>query len=178
MRPFLRKARAMTGQYFFAHGETKHGPYTADQMRDLATAGKIQRTDLVWQEGMKLRFQAALVEFLFEDSAAATETDDSVKSQGEPAAATEAPPEPTADRVFEKAVRPQEKDRPKRVVSIKGGVLCTQDGKHVQFRKKCTVCGYEEQGRTTLLIRAVTMKIPFFCRKCRKGRVTEMLGTS
>jgi GYF domain 2 len=171
----------MTGQYFFAHGETKHGPYTADQMRDLATAGKIQRTDLVWQEGMKQRFQAALVEFLFEDSAAATETEDSVEAPGEPAAAHEAPekpPDPMAERIFEKPARPPEKDRPKRVVSIKGGILCSQDGKHVQFRKKCTVCGYEEQGRTTLLIRAVTMKIPFFCRKCRKGRVTEMLGSS
>jgi len=171
----------MIGQYFFAHGETKHGPYTADQMRALATAGKIQRTDFVWQEGMKQRFQAAQVQFLFEDPADARETDDSVEVPGEAAAAPETPettPAPAAVQVFEKPVRPQEKDRPKRVVSIKGGILCSQDGKHVQFRKKCTVCGYEEQGRTTLLIRAVTMKIPFFCRKCRKGRVTELLGTS
>ena len=168
----------MTGQYFFAHGETKHGPYTADQMRDLATAGTIQRTDLVWQEGMKQRFQAAQVQFLFEDPA---DGDESAEAPAEPVAAAEAPetpPEPIGERMFEKPVRPPEKDRPKRVVSIKGGILCSQDGKHVQFRKKCTVCGYEEQGRTTLLIRAVTMKIPFFCRKCRKGRVTEMLGTS
>jgi GYF domain 2 len=171
----------MTGQYFFAHGETKHGPYTADQMRDLATAGKIQRTDLVWQEGMKQRFKAALVEFLFEDPADATDADGSASTPDELLVAPEVPeppPAPAAEQVFEKPARPQEKDRPKRVVSIKGGVLCSQDGKHVQFRKKCTVCEYEEQGRTTQVIRAGSMKVAFFCRKCRKGRMTEMHGIS
>src|SRR5205085_9306972 len=68
------------------------------------------------------------------------------------------------------------KEREKRVVSIKGGVICSQDGKHVQFRGKCTKCGYEAQGRSTMPIRQGPMKVNFFCRKCRKGRQVEMMG--
>jgi hypothetical protein len=170
----------MAEHYFFTHGEAQQGPYSADEMRGLALAGKILPTDPVWQAGMKQRFPASVVQNLFEDLVApgdavddyaASEPDDLLTSD-------ETPAEVVAERPEGKPPRPPEKDRPKRVVSIKGGVLCTQDGKHVQFRKKCTVCAYEEQGRTTQIIRAGSMKVAFFCRKCRKGRMTEMTGTT
>ena len=62
------------------------------------------------------------------------------------------------------------------MVSIRGGVLASQDGKYVMFRKKCDKCGYEEQGKNTTLIRPGAMKVPWFCRKCRKGRMVEMVA--
>ena len=172
----------MTGQYFFAHGETEHGPYSADQMRSLATDGKIEPTDFVWQHGMTRRFAASRVQHLFEDapdSADSDETDVATAEAEAPLqAAEEKPADAIAERPVEKPMRVPEKERPRRVVTIKGGVLVSQDGKHVQFRKKCTVCGYEEQGRTTQVIRPGAMKMAFFCRKCRKGRSTEMTGTT
>jgi hypothetical protein len=170
----------MADRYFFTHAEAQQGPYSADEMRNLALAGKILPTDSVWQEGMKQRFPASVVQNLFDDHVAPGDTDDNLaaKESNEMLAVEELPAAPVASHLAEKPPRPPEKERPKRVVSIKGGILCSQDGKHVQFRKKCTVCGYEEQGRTTQIIRAASMKIPFFCRKCRKGRQTEMQGTS
>jgi hypothetical protein len=168
----------MADRYFFTHSEAQQGPYSADEMRTLAMAGKILPTDPVWQDGMKQRFPASVVQNLFEDFVAPDDAADDALRPAEVLATDEAPAAAVAERMPGKPARPAEQDRPKRVVSIKGGVLCTQDGKHVQFRKKCTVCGYEEQGRTTQIIRAGSMKMAFFCRKCRKGRQTEMQGTT
>jgi hypothetical protein len=170
----------MAERYFFTHGEAQQGPYSADEMREQALAGKILPTDSVWQDGMKQRFPASVVQNLFEDLVA---PDDAVDDDAgvEPGVAPAADTKPAVAGAKEMEGKPSKRpdqERPKRVVSIKGGVLCSQDGKHVQFRKKCTVCGYEEQGRTNQVIRAGAMKIAFFCRKCRKGRVTEMTGTT
>ncbi len=74
------------------------------------------------------------------------------------------------------AAKPSVKERPRRVLSIKGGVLVGQDGKYVQYRKKCEKCGYMDQGKCNQLIRPGSMKISFFCRKCRKGRMVEMMA--
>ena len=167
----------MADRYFFTHSEAQQGPYSADEMRGLALAGKILPTDPVWQEGMKQRFPASVVQNLFEDFVAPDDVADDALQPAD-VAADDAPVATVAERPREKPARLPETDRPKRVVAIKGGVLCTQDGKHVQFRKKCTVCDYEEQGRSTQIIRAGSMKIAFFCRKCRKGRQTEMQGTT
>jgi hypothetical protein len=173
----------MAEQYYFSRGEIQKGPYTADEMRDLARAGQIQPSDLVWQQGMKQRFPASSVQELFEDppdeaDAVAPGSVEADLAALEPEAAPEKVAADYSVPASEKPVRPPEKERPRRVVAIKGGVIVSQDGKYVQYRKKCTVCGYEEQGKANQLIRPGSMKIPFFCRKCRKGRSTEMQGIS
>jgi hypothetical protein len=98
-------------------------------------------------------------------------------------AAATSPPEPPreqADRqppprpAYEEARREPEKPRPKRVVSIRGGILTGQDGVRVQFRKKCETCGHEDNCRSTILIRLGACRVPFFCRKCRRARTVEM----
>jgi len=80
-----------------------------------------------------------------------------------------------AERVFEGRSGPRERSAEARG-TIKGGILCSQDGQRVQFAKKSRL-RLRGQGRTTLLIRAVTMKIPFFCRKCRRA-ARPSVGTS
>src|SRR5262249_31050067 len=82
----------------------------------------------------------------------------------EPAKETKKPPAPA--------------DRPKRVVRIKGGVLLSQDGRYVSFAKQCDVCGHKDSTRSSSLIRVGTTRIPYFCRKCRKGRVVEIQGVT
>jgi hypothetical protein len=166
----------MATQYFFAHGDAQYGPYSAAQLLELANAGKIQPNDSVWRAGVGRPIPAWRVKHLFPDMQALPE----LESEAEPEAS---PGDDEADakaasaftHADEKpAVKPPEKERPRRVVTIKGGIIGGQDGKYVQFRKKCEKCGFTEQGKSTTLIRPGTMKITFFCRKCRKGRVCQM----
>jgi GYF domain 2 len=164
----------MAMRYFFVQDEAQHGPYSATEMRGLASTGQIRPADTVWQEGTEQRFPAARVKNLF---AAITVTE-------APPVVVEAAaePEPVPETVFTPAAekaRPKvsEKERLKRVISIKGGIVVGQDGRQVQFRKKCLTCNTEDQCRTTAVIRAGAMKIAYYCRKCRKGRTVEMMGT-
>ncbi len=176
----------MAVQYFFTHDETQHGPYSALEMQGLAAAGKIEQTDPVWRQGIGKPIPAGRVNLLFqspESQPVAHETDAAPTALSEAAPDDEATAEPVAASAFTPAQeqtprRTAEKDRPRRVVSITGGVLGAQDGRQVNFRKKCDTCGYEDQCRTTAIIRPGSMKFPFFCRKCRKGRVTQMMGIS
>jgi len=86
------------------------------------------------------------------------------------------PSPPAAAPPPSQTVRPAApaKPRPKRVISIRGGVLAGQDGEKVQFRKKCETCGHLETSRTTSIIRIGSFRVPFFCPKCRRGRQVEI----
>jgi hypothetical protein len=124
------------------------------------------------------------------DSSAAIETAFDIAAVGMPAGLVmdntepekpkaEAPPVGgSADSPISTTPPPPEKpkERPRRVISIRGGKLVSQDGSHVVFRRVCEKCGSEAQGRLTLAIRPGAMKVPYFCRKCRKGRQVEMMG--
>jgi hypothetical protein len=170
----------MATQYFFAHGDAQHGPYSASQLLELANAGKIQPTDAVWRAGVGRPIPAWRVKNLFpglpappepgvaENDASSAET---VPAEHEADAEDDAAFTPSDEKPITK---PQEKERPRRVLTIRGGILVSQDGKYVSFRKKCPKCSHEEQGKHTTLIRPGSMKVPYFCRKCRKGRTVEM----
>jgi GYF domain 2 len=170
----------MVTQYFFAHGEAEHGPYSAVEMQELAAAGKIERADLVWRQGIGRPIPAARVKLLF-PVGPDTPTETVAVAAAPPAA--DAKQEAAADDAFvkpaeQKPAKVAKPERPRRVVSIKGGILVGQDGRQVFFRKKCTTCGTEEQCRTTAVIKPGMMTVPYFCRKCRKGRTVELLGIS
>jgi GYF domain 2 len=192
----------MAEQYYFARDNAQFGPFTAAQMRDLAAKGRIQPTDSVWLEGTERKILAAQVKNLFAapapqagPSAAGPSEGDAAAEQpqaappreaaeaGEPATPFVAPaPErarpPAAETTGTLTDRPAfpPKARPKRVVSIRGGILAGQDGEKVQFRKQCEKCGFVEPARTTTTIRVGTFRVPFFCPKCRRGRTVELTG--
>src|SRR5438128_796622 len=68
--PSHERRRTMAARYFFAQGATEHGPYSADQMRELAIGGQIQPTDSIWQEGLQQRYPASCVKNLFQEPSA------------------------------------------------------------------------------------------------------------
>ncbi len=183
----------MAERYYYAHGGAPHGPYSALQMREFADGGHIVPTDPVWKEGTTQQIPASRVKNLYSPPAspalpalipstpelsaapailaAAPELapDEAVDvEQPEPAATPPAPasaPKP--------AVAPV---RAKRVTSIRGGILCSQDGVSVRYRKKCEKCGHEDPARCAAVIRTGAMRVRFYCPKCRKSRAVEMTG--
>lgn len=52
--------------WFFQKADARHGPFTADELRQKATTGELQPHDLVWREGMSQPVEARLVPTLFE----------------------------------------------------------------------------------------------------------------
>jgi hypothetical protein len=79
----------MSDQWYFGYGETRQGPFTGQQLKELAEAGKIQPMDTVWKQGVERGVPALRVKNLFPE----TETPAApVPVQGEP----EAPAPPTA----------------------------------------------------------------------------------
>ena len=58
--------------WFFARGDTEHGPVTAKQIKALAETGKLRDDDLVWREGMPDWTLAAEVSEIFETESTAT----------------------------------------------------------------------------------------------------------
>jgi hypothetical protein len=163
-------------RYFYAQGDTEHGPYTATEMRDLAARGQIQPADVVWQEGSTQRHPATKVKSLFQNvPAPPAVAPNPTLAEAEAAAKAASAFTPPSEKPRPKVA---DHERPRRVVSIKGGTLVSQDGRQVIFRKKCPNCGHEEPNRTTAVIRPGAMRISYFCRKCRKGRTVEMQATS
>lgn len=47
-----QEKHAMAGQWFVGSGGARSGPFTEEQMRQLAASGRLAPTDLVWREGM------------------------------------------------------------------------------------------------------------------------------
>jgi hypothetical protein len=66
--------------------------------------------------------------------------------------------------------------RQKRAVALKGAIIANQDGETVQYRKKCTRCGFEDPSRTSRPIRTGIHRDRFFCPKCRKNGEVEIQG--
>ena len=71
---------------------------------------------------------------------------------------------------------PQQQVRKRRVLGVKGGVIMSQDGVVLRYRKKCLRCGYADTSITTMPIRKGSTRVNFFCRKCRKMRQVEIQG--
>jgi ribosomal protein S27AE len=55
----------MADKWYFAKGETKLGPYSSAQLKELADNGKILPSDTVWKEGIEKGVLAAKVKYLF-----------------------------------------------------------------------------------------------------------------
>lgn len=68
------------------------------------------------------------------------------------------------------------KERLKRAVPIRGVSIVSQDGKTVKFRKKCIDCGHQDSSWSNMIIRTGSMRVAYFCPKCKKRREVEMLG--
>lgn len=61
----------MPDQWYVRKGGKKHGPFTNDQLKKLAATGKIDRTDLLWKEGMEKWVPCSAAKGLFSAVAAA-----------------------------------------------------------------------------------------------------------
>ena len=70
----------------------------------------------------------------------------------------------------------QEPVRKRRVLEVRGGVISSQDGVVVKYRKQCPKCGYADTSLTTMQIRSGVTRVNFFCRKCKKNQQVEIQG--
>jgi len=187
--------------WYYARGGENFGPFSASQLKELAASGQIGRGDTVWKEGMTRGVPAARVQHLFADAPAAAPPEPPVAaappgpSAPEPAeapAAVPAPPEPAAALAAAGPAEPekphgpgsssaalgarQPKPREKKVISVTGGTISSQDGAVVKFRKKCLRCGYMDTSMTTMPIPNGHLRVNFFCPKCKKNQQTEVHG--
>jgi hypothetical protein len=85
-------------------------------------------------------------------------------------------PTPNSEKKASGPHRPQEKERKGVVMGATGAIIISQDGRTVQFRKKCRKCGHEDNTRSTLPIRNGTSRAIFFCPKCKKPSNVEIRG--
>jgi hypothetical protein len=196
----------MADQWYFAKGQDKFGPFTALEMREHAVSGRIQPTDMVWKEGVATGVPAGRVKNLFpnqvdilpsapHDSAPSpvangiaphpSDADCSLSDlaqadsgqENDSETGTEAsPPAPVQPPTALSPSRPPEKARKGTVTGATWAIIVGHDGRTVQFRKKCSKCGYVEMTRCTLPIRNGTSRTNFFCPKCKKSTDVEIRG--
>lgn len=76
----------MAQQWFYARGGQKAGPITSKQLREMAAAGGLRPTDLVWTEGMEQWKEARLVKGLFASAQADAHASADQRSDGPTAA--------------------------------------------------------------------------------------------
>jgi hypothetical protein len=62
------------------------------------------------------------------------------------------------------------------VLCVKGGVNVSDDGVTVRFRKKCPKCGYKDSSMFSMPIPAGSMRVNFFCPKCKRSHPVEVRG--
>jgi len=169
----------MSENWFIGRGEEQFGPFTVFELKELGTAGKVQPTDVVWNEGMTNRVPATRVKGLLSPQTEAADRPVSLPAE-ERAAAGEAPaktPEQEADEQRKAALRKKDLEvRPRRVTGVKGAIVLSQDGKDARIRKKCLKCGTEDNKRTTLKILPGTSRTTFFCPNCRRVYPVEIQG--
>jgi hypothetical protein len=197
----------MNVQWYFSHDGDKAGPYSGRQLMELAATGAILPTDTIWKEGIEQGMPAQNVRNLFTPAQADTSPASTGAVPGnrpvtssEPAPScppsgpsqvdsprAEAPdtlvtvPDqtspPNALTVQKKAGLQNKPPSKARAVAVRGAVITNQDGITVQFRKKCSKCGFEDPCKSRLPIRNGTTRDGYFCPKCRKMQPVEIQGT-
>lgn len=193
----------MADFWYYAHDESKTGPYSARQLRELAVCGQLLPTDTVWKEGVERGVLASKVKNLFapaEASSTAQPTSSAAAHDSLPAAAqsevlssdTEAETVPTksrAEAVPEEPAAPsssapvsppgwqQNQGRKGTATAGPGAVIVGQDGFNVKYRKQCTACGHADSSWHTMPIRTGLTRASFYCPKCRKNRNVEIRGS-
>jgi hypothetical protein len=184
----------MVDQWFYGRDEIRHGPFSSKELRDLAMAGKIRPTDSVWKAGIERSIVAEKVKNLFapapaeevppadeppptphaeppppavQPSAALDPTEDPVSEQASPGIGGKTPMAPGAQ---------QAPARKARATAGRGAVIVSQDGHAVQYRKKCTSCGFTDASKNRMIIRNGTTRLSYYCPKCRKLLPVEISG--
>jgi hypothetical protein len=155
----------MSTLWFYAHDEKKLGPFSQLQLKEMAAAGTILPTDMVWLEGVVQGALASRIKNLFPHAAVTL-----------PAAVVPAPERivvNTALVPLEKidAPKPKEPEKPKRkgrAVALKGADIVGQDGMYARYRKKCGKCGNKDASCHMIPIANKLIKDNYFCPKCRK----------
>jgi GYF domain 2 len=136
--------------WYYAHGDDKLGPFSGDQLKELAAAGTILPTDTVWRDGTATGVSANRVVNLFAPSA--------------PAIVVVAEPPPLV------TTKPTERPKRGSASALKGAEITGQDGVDARFRMICTTCGTKDASCRTIKISNKTTKSNYFCPKCRKRR--------
>ena len=162
--------------WFYAHDDNKLGPFSVQQLKDLAASGAILPTDTVWKAGVDAGVVANRVRYLFApllplsagsiplsettpvDAEAETKL---VPLETEPAKAPLPPEQPKTPAKLEKRGT---------ATVIKGAILAGQDGAYARYRMKCAECGHTDSSCRTIQITNKMTKANFFCPKCKKGR--------
>lgn len=70
----------MANQWFYTADEERKGPVSADDLKQLAEAGKLSPSDFVWKEGMDDWRPASQVKGLFADGTVTVQTDGTTKA--------------------------------------------------------------------------------------------------
>jgi len=78
----MRGAAVMAANWYFARHKQKLGPFSWNQLRQLATFGLLQRQDHVWEEGTRKWREAGAVDGLFAREAAGKEYRLAIAGQG------------------------------------------------------------------------------------------------
>src|ERR1700722_1011357 len=152
----------MADRWFYAHDKVKSGPFSGQQLRDIADAGHIVPTDTIWKEGVEKGMLARKVKNLFplapadaappplpevQSNPVEPEVENKVEEiKPEQTATSVSPePEPLSDNVqlqplWEAPATPAKQThvRKGRAVAGKGAVICGQDGTNVKYMKVCT----------------------------------------
>jgi len=174
-------------QWYYSRDLEVSGPFCDDELASLAAAGTILPTDTVWKEGVEQGVLAHRVRHLFPSeissqaspvtegmlTSTAFQTDPLVEAPSPEVvqpAKVEVNPTVKAEAVFRP---PASKPR---AVAGKGVVIVGQDGKTVRYRMKCPTCSFEESSWKCMPITRGTMRVAFFCQKCRKQRQSDIQG--
>jgi hypothetical protein len=171
----------MVDRWYYSRDESKLGPFSGGQLKELAAEGQILTTDTVWQEGVDKGSLAAKVRYLFATMPALLPAAVLVE---EPAAIQQ-PAAAPAILCEEKPIPAKDPEKPKppghvrkgRAIGGTGIIIVGQDGTTVKFRKKCMTCGHEDSSWNTMKIMNGSTRVNFFCPKCRKNRSGEIRGS-
>ena len=169
----------MSDNWFIGRGDRQFGPFSIFELKELGTTGKVQPTDTVWNEGMTNRVPATRVKGLLPTAPAAAEMPASTTSAEQTAVEEEVAKTPGQEAEERRKAAQKKRDlevRPRRVTSVKGAIILSQDGKDARIRKKCIKCGTEDRSRTTLKILPGTSRTTFFCPNCRRVYPVEITG--
>lgn len=156
----------MAGTWYYTHDQAKIGPFTAQELTDLAARGDILRTDTVYRDGVARGILASRVKNLFVPSAP-------LLADAPPALIAAAPAPPEAEMPKPEIEKAPAKPRPVKkgtALALKGADIVSQDGDYAKYRMKCTTCGHKDASCKTIPITNKTTNTGFFCPKCKRRR--------
>ena len=166
----------MANAWYYAHDETKSGPFSGQQLKDLAASGALLPKDTVWKDGVEEGVLASRVKNLFpappvEASPDELRTEESVAAArpGDSAQAALVPTEKPAVRKEAPRTEPKPLNRG-RAVALSNADIVSQDGTQARYRKKCKECGHVDSACHAITITNKTTKSNFYCPKCRRVR--------